>query len=334
MSEFNNINPDIQVSYLIQFKWEVVVKSNSRHIVAGSSGFIGGHLVEFLTDKGHEVIGIDRLPNFVSSKKYRHIECDLNRDLKSLIDLVKKDSASKETSIWHLAANSDIAKGMKNPNIELEDTFMTTVSLSKVAKEIKAKRIIFSSTSAVYGDHQNRKLFEHQTELAPISYYGSLKLASESFLRAFSYESEIQLIIYRFPNVIGDRMTHGLLYDLPRKIDFEKKMVNILGNGLQKKPYYYVKDLVDSMVEISNKTKKFIDVFNLGPSDDGIEINNIVQLFLNKNFPEVKPYYGDTLGGWKGDVPIVNLSVDKMLRIIPQHNHSSIEAVIKTLDAI
>ena len=310
------------------------MKYHSLHIVAGSSGFIGSHLVEFLINNEHDVIGIDRLPNFVSSEKYRNIKCDINKDFNRLIDLLKNDSGSKEITIWHLAANSDIAKGMKNPNIELEDTFMTTVSLSKVAKEIKAKRIIFSSTSAVYGDHQNQKLFEHQTELAPISYYGSFKLASESFLRAFSYESKIELLIYRFPNVIGERMTHGLLYDLTRKIDFEKKIVNILGNGLQKKPYYYIKDLIDSMVELANNTKKMIEIFNLGPNDDGIEINQIVELFLRRNFPEVKPCYGDTAGGWKGDVPIVNLSVDKMLQIIPQHNHSSLEAVLKTLDSI
>jgi UDP-glucose 4-epimerase len=254
--------------------------------------------------------------------------------LKNIINLLKSSISVENIVIWHLAANSDIAKGMKNPNVELEDTFMTTVNLSKVAREINAKRIIFSSSSAVYGDHQNQKLLEHQTELAPISYYGSFKLASETFLRAFSYESGIELLIYRFPNVIGERMTHGLLYDLPKKIDFKQKKVNVLGDGLQKKPYYYVKDLIDSMIELASKTRIKIDVFNLGPNDDGIEINHIVELFLRKNFPEINPCYGDTAGGWKGDVPVVNLSVDKMLQAIPTHNRSSLEAVMKTLASI
>jgi UDP-glucose 4-epimerase len=221
---------------------------------------------------------------------------------------------------------------MTNPGVELNDTFLTSIKVSQIAKSINAKQIVFSSSSAVYGDYFGAKLYEHKTELNPISYYGSLKAASELYLKSFGITNSIGVMIFRFPNVIGKKMTHGLLYDLPKKIDFTSGTVKVLGNGFQKKPYLFVEDLIDLMYSLLNVNEKLIDIFNLGPIDEGIEIREIVKIFLNKEFPRIIPIYENTHSGWIGDVPLVNLSVDKLKSIMPNHNLTSKSALLKTLD--
>jgi UDP-glucose 4-epimerase len=301
-------------------------------IVAGGSGFVGTNLVNFLLNKGLPVLSIDRFATNISGNSdYFELICDLSIEKDMVLKFIKDLKPRSDITIWHLAANSDIARGMENPKIELSDTFMTTINLCNIAKSISCKNFIFASTSAVYGDHSNNKLIEDKTELNPISYYGALKLASESYLKAFSHESNTKVSLYRFPNIIGKNMTHGLLYDLPRKIDHVQQKVAILGNGNQKKPYLNVEDLIKLIYQINQLSNDRVNVFNLGPNDNGIKIKEIIELYLTKNYPRIKPVFGDSENGWVGDVPIVNLSIEKMRKLIPNYNLTSLDAVNKTL---
>jgi UDP-glucose 4-epimerase len=312
---------------------EVKIKNSGLQIVIGGSGFIGGHLVKNLTQKGFKVISIDRrLTEFAQDLNVTTMQLDINLDFNSITENLVKLVSNSNSRIWHLAANSDISLGMTNPGVELNDTFLTSIKVSQIAKSINAKQIVFASSSAVYGDYFGAKLYEHKTELNPISYYGSLKAASELYLKSFGITNSIGVMIFRFPNVIGKKMTHGLLYDLPKKIDFTSGTVKVLGNGFQKKPYLFVEDLIDLMYSLLNVNEKLIDIFNLGPIDEGIEIREIVKIFLNKEFPRIIPIYENTNSGWIGDVPLVNLSVDKLKSIMPNHNLTSKSALLKTLD--
>jgi UDP-glucose 4-epimerase len=305
---------------------------DSLHIIAGGSGFIGSHLTNFLIEKGSSVISLDRNQSrTLRATNYFELVCDINIERDLIIETICELYPSKRVTIWHLAANSDILRGMKDPKIELNDTFMTTISLCEIAKALDCKKMIFASTSAVYGYHPNSKLIEGETELNPISYYGALKVASESYLKAYAHESDSNLHIYRFPNVIGEDMTHGLLYDLPRKINHELNQVEILGNGNQKKPYLNVDDLITLIYRINKISSKKINLFNLGPNDDGIKINEIIKMYLKKNYPLVTPIFGDSESGWIGDVPTVNLSIEKLKKVIPNHTLTSMDAVMKTL---
>lgn len=300
--------------------------------MAGGSGFVGSNLVKFLLGKGLPVLSIDRFATNISlNSDYFELICDLSVEKDMILKFIKDLKPRTDITIWHLAANSDIARGMENPRIELSDTFMTTVNLCNIAKSINCEHFIFASTSAVYGDHSNNKLIEDKTELNPISYYGALKLASESYLKAFSHESNTKASIYRFPNIIGKNMTHGLLYDLPRKIDHVQQKVAILGNGNQTKPYLNVEDLIKLIYQINELSNDRVNVFNLGPNDNGIKIREIIELYLTRNYPKIKPVFGDSENGWVGDVPIVNLSIEKMIKLIPNYNLTSLDAVNKTL---
>jgi len=309
------------------------ISKNSFHLVLGGAGFIGQHLVERLVAENQSVVCIDKnSKNFIQHSLISNIQCDLNIDFQDVMQELMFLINNRDTTVWHLAANSDIQKGMLDPQVEISDTFQSTVKMCQIAKNIQAKKIIFASSSAVYGFHKNKKLIEHKTELKPISFYGALKAASEFFLKSFGHANLIDILIFRFPNVIGPKMTHGLIFDLPKKINFTTKTVPILGSGQQKKPYIHVSDLIDLMFAISKDFKNDFDIYNLGPNDDGIEIKDIVSLFLNKFFPDIKPVYESQDEGWVGDVPKVNLSINKIKSIFPELNYSSAKAVTKTLE--
>ena len=138
--------------------------------------------------------------------------------------------------VWHLAANSDIAAGVADPSIDLRDTFLTTFHTLQIMREFDIPRIVFASTSAIYGSHSGL-LVEETGPLFPISSYGAMKLASEASISA-SVESCLQQAwICRFPNVIGPRATHGIIYDLLRKLAKSPQDLEVLGDGTQQKPF-------------------------------------------------------------------------------------------------
>lgn len=302
-------------------------------LIIGGAGFIGSILVNKLLKEKKSIIVIDKLllgsKNFIDTNKVEFLHLDVNK-----IDKVIKSLKNKKIGeVWHLAANSDIYAGVEDMDIDLRDTFMSTVSTLKIMKAINCKNLYFASSSAVYGYHK-RKLHEDIGPLLPISNYGAMKLSSESIISA-SLETFLKKVcIYRFPNVVGVPATHGVILDLIRKLKKNKSVMQVLGNGSQRKAYLHVDELVEAMLFIKKKTIKGMNYYNIGPMDRGVLVKQIAEEVTKVISPETKIIYQNSDRGWIGDVPRFNYSVKKIKDLGWVAKMSSIQAIKKAVRQI
>ncbi len=165
-----------------------------------------------------------------------------------------------------MAANSDIRAGVADPDVDFRDTFHTTYNLLRLMREHKIPRLAFASTSAIYGDLK-QKLTEDIGPLFPISNYGAMKLASEAAISAAAESFLERAWIFRFPNVVGSRATHGAIFDFIHKLKKNPAELEVLGDGTQEKPYFHVADLIEAMLFITDNAKDKLNFFNIGTSD-------------------------------------------------------------------
>ncbi|MCX7771180.1 MAG: NAD-dependent epimerase/dehydratase family protein [Proteobacteria bacterium] len=307
-----------------------------RILVTGGAGFIGSHLVDFLLGKGYFVVVIDNL----SLGKIENIEHNFGNpyfsfhkfdvlDYEKLIDLFKKYSFDV---IFHLSANSDIAKSHEDPDIDLKNTFLSTYYILKAMKDSDVKNLVFASTSAIYGEAKG-KIREDFGPLFPLSHYGASKLASEAFISSFAENYGFKAWIIRFPNVVGVRATHGVIFDFINKLRENPDELVILGDGTQNKPYLYVTDLIEAMVFIWEHTNDKINYFNVGVGTR-TTVKKIAEIVCEEMGlkPEIKFTGGDR--GWIGDVPEFDYSLDKIHRLGWFAKMTSDEAVRKAVRAI
>jgi len=295
-------------------------------IVIGGAGFIGSKLVRKLQKKEENIIVFDKLSlgslDYIETDKVEFFPYDINN-----IPLVLETLKGREVKqVWHLAANSDIPAGVANFDVDLNDTFLSTVSTLKIMKEIRCKQIFFASSSAVYG-YQKKKLYEDIGPLMPISNYGAMKLASEALISS-SLESFLEKVcIYRFPNVVGVPATHGVILDFIRKLKKNSGILNVLGNGFQQKAYLHVDELIEAMLFINQNTTNGMNYYNIGPSDDGVTVKDIAEEVVNQVSPNAKIYYEASDRGWVGDIPRFNYSIDKIKDLGWSPRLSSIDAI-------
>ena len=301
-----------------------------KTLITGGAGFIGSHLADLLVSKDCDVVTVDNLSlgtveninHLANCKKFKFIKEDL-LCLDKLKDIFREN---KFDVVFHLAANSDIASSAGNPGIDLENTFVTTWNTLECCRLFQVNKFVFASTSAVYGDTA-RKLSEATGPFSPVSYYGAGKLASESFICAYSSMNNIQSWIVRFPNVAGERMTHGVIHDFIEKLKSNSKQLEILGDGHQKKPYVYVKDLVEALFFIYQRAKERLNCYNVGAEDQTtvIEIAKIVCEEMQLRNVKFNFTGGNT--GWKGDVPYYKYDLKKIHSLGWKARYSSTEAV-------
>jgi UDP-glucose 4-epimerase len=291
-------------------------------LVTGAAGFIGSHLVDALLVRGATVTGIDNLKlgrraNLSTALKNPHFkffEADIN-DLASSGKIIEERSQSTPFSIaWHLAANSDIRAGGVDPEVDFRDTFLTTHSLLKLMREHKIPRIAFASTSAIYGDLK-QPLTEDIGPLFPISNYGAMKLASEAAISAATEGFLERAWIFRFPNVVGSRATHGAIYDFVHKLKKNPTELEVLGDGTQEKPYFHVADLIEAMLFITDNAKEKLNFFNIGTSDTITTVRYLAETTVRAAAPQAKIRYTGGNRGWVGDVPKVNYVVAKLTKL-------------------
>ena len=225
-----------------------------KALVTGGAGFIGTHLVRELLNRGLEVVCVDnftlgRQENvdcFLDNPNYKFYKLNIE-ETENFCEALKDE---KIDIVYHLAANSDIQKGGRMPSVDYNDTFMTTYSTLELMRRNGIKNLFFSSTSAIYGEKEEL-LTETLGDLKPISYYGGAKYASEGFISSYSFMNDLNTVIFRFPNVIGPSLTHGVIYDFVRKLQKNPHELEILGDGHQTKPYLYVLDLVDAIIQFT-----------------------------------------------------------------------------------
>ena len=278
-------------------------------LIIGGAGFIGSVLVKEMLQANADIIVIDKLSlgsiDYIDTTKVEFHQIDIN-NIEQVLEVLQ---GKKIDEVWHLAANSDIPAGVEDMNVDLDDTFMSTVSTLKIMKALECKKLYFASSSAVYGFNENR-LHEDIGPLMPISNYGAMKLSSEALISA-SLESFLDKVcIYRFPNVVGMPATHGVILDFIKKLKKDMSTLKVLGNGTQQKTYLHVSELVEAMLFINNNTDNGMNYYNIGAMDDGVFVKQIAEETTKVISPDAKINYQKTDRGWVGDVPRFYYSVE------------------------
>ena len=306
-------------------------------LVAGGAGFIGSHLIDALLAEGNDVVCVDNF--FIGTKEniahlknnahFKFYEQDLT-DLDKVLESFKKEQVEY---VFHLAANSDIQASAQSPMIEYKNTYSTTFILLECMRQCGVKKLFFASTSAVYGEQMGAEVSEEAVALKPISYYGGAKLGSEWIISSFAYMNDMSVLVFRFPNVIGPRLTHGVIYDFVKLLKDDPSHLKILGDGRQSKPYIYVLDLVDAIMHFKDAPKG-VTLYNVGVETQ-TSVTRIAEIVCEKMGLSGIPFeYTGGRGGWKGDVPVFAYNLEKIHATGWTAHMTSDEAVAKTVEMV
>ncbi len=287
--------------------------------VTGGAGFVGANLIARLLDQGDTILALDSLSgsmfdNIAVFRDHPHFAF-VQVNLADLPACRAAFSASSHLgtieSVWHLAANSDICKGVTDIDVDLSDTFLSTLNTLRVMEERGIGRMFFASSSAIYGDLGHKELTEDTGPLQPISNYGAMKLASEAVICAAAEKFLTKAVIFRFPNVVGVPSTHGVILDFIRRLRAEPTFLQVLGDGTQQKAYLHVSDLIAAMLLLEAASTQKVDVYNVGPVDEGITVRRIAEETVARVAPGAELRFGVGNKGWVGDVPCFRYSVAK-----------------------
>ena len=312
---------------------------SEKVLITGGAGFIGSYLTEELVNCGKEVIVYD---NFSSGKE--EFLGDLVKDGEvSLVrgDLLDKSELGRSmkdvSEVWHLAANPDVRMGSSDTSVHLEQNIVATHNLLEAMRKNGASFIGFTSTSTVYGEAEVIPTPEEYGPLKPISLYGASKLAAEALISSYCYSFDMEAVHYRFANVIGGRSTHGVIFDFLAKLKRDPNNLEILGDGRQCKSYFHIEDCIDGMLFGSENRKGRVEIFNIG-SDDMITVTELANIVVEGlGYGDVNfSYTGGVDGGrgWKGDVKVMQLSIDKLKGLGWSPRYNSSDAVRKTVEEV
>jgi len=311
-------------------------KPSSTCLVTGCAGFIGSHLIDsLLADKTVGEVRV--LDNFSSGRREHLVHHQNDNRLKvhaiELLDLENILPHFKGVStVFHLAANPDARWGIDNTRLDLEQETIVTYNVLESMRRNNVPQIVFSSSGTVYGDVGTTVTHEGLGPCLPVSLYGAGKVASEGLISAFCGTFGTCAVIFRFGNIIGERTTHGAVFDFIRQLAKNSSDLKVLGNGFQAKPYVYVRDLVSGLMFGKKKcagleASKF-DVFNLAPGG-ATNVRFIAEELISQlGFAgRTKIQYGESAQGWPGDVPQSRMDSAKLVKAGFSLSRSSDEAV-------
>jgi len=311
-----------------------------HYFVTGVAGFIGSQLADALLSTGARVSGVDDLSlgrrDFLRGAEdqatFRFFRADVSEQAAAQEAMMAAQAALGPIDmIWHLAANSDIATGNTSASIDLKRTFQTTCATVEAAKALNVRAIAFASTSAVYGDNDGL-LSETTGPLLPISNYGAMKLASEATLSAAAEAHLDHLWIFRFPNVVGPRLTHGAIFDFVARLKAGEAPLRVLGDGTQEKPYLHVTDLIDAMGFIVRTARDRRNLFNIGPDGENTSVRYIAEQVVRRFGADIGIAYTGGDRGWVGDVPRFTYDTSRLARLGWRPSMTSDRAVLRAID--
>jgi UDP-glucose 4-epimerase len=302
-------------------------------LVTGGAGFIGSHLTEYLVKVCKNVIVID---NFSSGRKENLI------NILDKLECVKLDLTTEELLnrnfdvdiIFHFAANPEVRVSSIAPQEIFKQNILATFNVLQFMRHKSIKKIVFASTSTVYGCASVMPTPEHYGPLIPISVYGASKLAAESLVASFSHTYKFQSVLLRYANIIGPRSEHGVIYDFYHKLKKNNTELEILGDGTQTKSYLYISDCISATITAVEHSEGHVSIYNIG-SDDQISVTAIAKEVISAmNLNDVKlRYTGGVDGGrgWPGDVKYMLLDISKLKKIGWSNKFTSQEAVYHTI---
>lgn len=305
-------------------------------LVTGGAGFIGSHLCDSLLD-GRNCVTVldnlslgkeDNLKHLIGLNGFEFIKGDIldSELLDNLFNMKIFDV------VFHMAANSDIAQSYQDPNVDKDNTFMTTYMLLNVMRKYGVLKIVFASTSAIYGNTLD-VLHEDYGPLMPVSHYGASKLASESFISSFVGNYGFNAWIVRFPNVVGERATHGVIYDFIKKLRINNSELEVLGNGEQYKPYLYVKDLIEAILFVWRNSAENLNVYNVGV-ESRTKVKDIARMVIDEMELDSNIKYTGGEVGWVGDVPEFTYDLTRVKKLGWVAKNTSNMAVSKAIQRI
>jgi len=306
-----------------------------RYFVTGGAGFIGSHLVGRLVNMGAVSVydnlssGKQEFNNQHSSKPdFRFIQADiLDRDRLSA-------AMAGSDTVFHLSFNPDVRIGQHDTEIDLNQGTIATYNVLETMRRQNISKIVFASSSVVYGETSGEPVSEDYGPLQPISLYGAAKLASEGLITAFCHLFNMQAWVFRFANVVGPRATHGVIYDFIHKLKRNTQELEILGDGKQAKSYIHVSDCVDGMLYGFQNSNNQVNVFNLG-NHDVVEVTTIARLLLEQmGLSATKLRFTGGSRGWPGDVPRICLETSRMEKLGWKPKYDSKEAVSRAIGEI
>jgi UDP-glucose 4-epimerase len=281
-------------------------------LVTGGAGFIGSHLVEFLVLKGHDVTVFDDLStghmsNLQTCAQQIHF---VKGDIKNAeaIDAVVKG----QELVFHFCDNSDIRFALQHPKTYVDQNILGCFYLLESMRRHQVKKIMFPSSTTVLGDASVIPTPENYGPLTPMNLYGGAKLASEALISAYAYSFDFQAWIFRFVDVVGARLEHGVIYDFICKLKANPKQLEILGDGSQRRSFMIVDDCIDAIWTAVTKCTNVVNTIHLA-SKDQIHITHVGELICEEmNLQNVAFQYTGGKKGWKGDAFTNFLSNDTL----------------------
>lgn len=309
----------------------------SSCLVTGGAGFIGSHLVDNLLLQSEAVRVLDNLSSGSFLNISKHID---NKKIKFTYDDVSNLQILKVltkdiNTVFHLSAYPEVISGAKNPEIAFNQNVKNTFCLlEEIRKSKTVERLVFTSSSTVYGEPNIIPTPEDYGVLLPISHYGASKLSCEALISSYSHTYGIKSLILRLANIVGSRSRRGVVWDFIKKLIQNSTELQILGDGLQSKSYLHIRDLMDAIfiafAQIG-RNKLPVDVFNVGNEDkvDVLSIAKAVRDSMNLGDAQLLPTGGIQNGrGWVGDVTNMQLDIKKIKEIGWIPSLSSLESVI------
>lgn len=302
-------------------------------MVTGAAGFIGSNVVDRLLSLGHKVIGADNLSTgqekFLASalphsnfrlRRVDLLDCAALRPLLDGVELV-----------IHLAANADVRFGTQHPRKDLEQNAIATWNVLETMRQAGVKRIAFSSTGSVYGEPEQFPTPETCAFPVQTSLYGASKVAAESLIQAYCEGFGMQSYIFRFVSILGERYSHGHVFDFYQQLLEHPGQLRVLGNGHQRKSYLYVQDCIDAMLLAMEKSTAKVNIFNLG-TDEYCQVNDSIGWICQHLGLNPRLSYSGGERGWIGDNPFIFLDCSKIRGLGWKPRLSIREAVVRTLE--
>jgi UDP-glucose 4-epimerase len=303
-----------------------------KAFVTGAAGFIGSHLVDRLLAAGVAVVGYDNLSTgmeeFLADAR-RHPAFALV--VGDVLDAAHLQRAMADCDVvWHFAANADVRFGLDHPRRDLEQNTIATFNVLEAMRANGIKDVAFASTGSVYGEAKVVPTPEDAPFPVQTSLYAASKLAGEGLIAAYCEGFELRAWVFRFVSILGERYTHGHVFDFYRQLLSEPSRLRVLGDGRQRKSYLYVHDCIDAMLHAKRHAQEKFNLFNLG-NEEYCEVNDSIGWIAGHLGLTPKLEYSGGNRGWVGDNPFIWLDTGRIRALGWKPKLTIREGVIRTL---
>lgn len=306
-----------------------------RYFVTGCAGFIGSNLVDRLLALAHTVVGYDNFSTgfdqFLTQASKSDRFCLHRQDMLDTAALTKAMNGCD--FVFHLGANADVRFGFEHPNKDLEQNVIATFNVLEAMRKNKIKDIVFTSTGSIYGEAILIPTPENSPFPVQTSLYGASKLAAEGLISAYAEGYGFKGWVFRFVSILGERYSHGHVFDFYKRLLDNPKELYVLGDGHQRKSYLYIEDCIDAMLVAIEKLQDKVNIVNLG-TNEHCEVNDSIAWITD--YLGLKPAlkYAGGQRGWIGDNPFIFLDCKKINNLGWHPRLTIKQAVIRTLDYI